>query len=125
MVAIFVKESLGEYGSGWGWDSNAHVFDQTNAYQEYSTIPEGTPIKYLDNGTAMTYCYNDIEISNGQILLSNSIMLDQISCKPNTGNAGNWYNWIASTVNGGSSSNSICPKGWTLGAYSEGSTKSI
>ena len=65
----------------------------------------------------MNYCYNDIEQTNGERLYSDVVMRNQISCKVNTGNAGNWYSWPASTAGGQSSTkepNSVCPRGWQL-----------
>ena len=63
-------------------------------------------------------CKDNIETTEGQILHSGNVYVDQISCKANTGNAGNYYSWPASTAGGKKSSgnefNSICPRGWQL-----------
>ena len=66
----------------------------------------------------MGYCYDEVMFTTGQILYSFSQMFAQKSCKPNTGNAGNWYSFPGATAGGSKSSgnevNSICPKGWML-----------
>ena len=47
-------------------------------------------------------------------------MSRQMSCKPNTGNAGNWYSWPAATTGGYHTTegfnepSSVCPKGWQM-----------
>ena len=63
-------------------------------------------------------CPNDTETTEGQILNSGNVYVDQISCRANIGNAGNWYSWPSSTAGGskdsGNELNSICPRGWQL-----------
>ena len=124
--SVYVKESLGEYGSGWEWENTSTLaFDQTNTYRTVKNpatgvdeqVLDSTPIRYTNSGTSMGYCYDEVERTNGEILNSGSYMSYQDSCGPNVGNAGNWYSWSASTAGGQSSSkepNSICPKGWQL-----------
>ena len=97
------------------------MFDQETILERLengSIIRDNVPIRYLDNGTTQGTCINDYELTNGDILLSKSVMHFQKSCKPNTGNAGNWYSWPAATAGGSKSSgnelNSICPTGWQL-----------
>ena len=97
-----------------------HVFDQTTS--------DDIPIRYTNNGTSMSYCFNEVENTAGKLLSSNSTMQNQLSCKAATGNAGNWYSWSASTAGGQSSSkepNSICPKGWQLTTHSSTDVKSF
>jgi len=120
IVANPQKESLGEYGSGWGWDNDyntyAHVFDQISA--------EGAPFRYINNGAKLSTC-KVVDITDGLILYSSSVMKNQISCLPNTSNAGNYYSFPASTAgsSGGGrynsgdrewTKNSICSKGWII-----------
>ena len=117
-MRLFQKESLGEYGSGWGWEYNtyAHVFDN----QAFDNVPT----RYKSDGTGDTVdfsqnnCKNDVVRSYGQLLYSGAQMLNQISCNAFTSNGGNWYSWPAATAGGSKSSgnenNSICPKGWQL-----------
>ena len=63
-------------------------------------------------------CKDNIETTEGQILHSGNVYVDQISCRAMTGNAGNWYSWPAVTAGGskdsGNELNSICPRGWQL-----------
>jgi len=121
MVAILQKESLGEYGSGWGWDSTyAHVFDQETTYNDVIYVngihhSGGMPRMYTNNGTTLSYCA-DYVYTNGDILNSLNQMLNQKSCKPNTGNAGNWYMWSTSSIRS-NIKNSVCSKGWKLPEY--------
>ena len=89
------------------------MFDQTNLFQEHTTESAGVPIRYTSNGTSMGYCYDEVMFTTGQILYSFSQMFAQKSCKPNTGNAGNYYSW-ATVTGGGKSQNSLCPKSWRL-----------
>jgi len=111
---VALKESLGEYGSGWGWEGRkyAHVFDQTDS--------DGKIKRYYSNGTNESVCDGEVDITDGQVLGSRSQMLDQMSCIPDTGNAGNYYNFGAATAGGGRNAadyaepNSACPKGWKL-----------
>ena len=55
-------------------------------------------------------------------------MLNQKSCIPNTGNAGNYYSWPAATAGGskteGDELNSICPTGWRLATTTTADSKS-
>ena len=114
------KESLGEYGSGWEWENTSILaFDQESIIidTEDSRIAHTSPVRYIDEGTKQSTCLEDITQTNGELLTSGSNMMNQTSCKADTGNAGNWYSWSASTAGGQSSSkepNSICPKGWQL-----------
>jgi len=113
-----VKESLGEYGSGWGWDNDyntyAHVFDQETS--------EGIPYRLSNNGTSFDilkdFCKDEVEITEGQILHSGHVYTHQTSCRANTQNAGNHYSWATSTTGGSKSTgnelNSLCSRGWQL-----------
>ena len=108
------------------------MFDQTKTgtkVNEYGNIvSDDTPMRYTSNGTNMGYCDNDYELTNGEILYSHSVMYFQKSCKPNTGNAGNYYSWPASTagsnISSGNASNSICPRGWQLTTNTKTDTRS-
>ena len=102
------------------------MFDQETT-TTYTTVPPTiitAPIRYLDNGTTQSYCPEDIDYTDGQILFSGSIYANQESCKPNAGNAGNWYSFPGATAGSNNSSSnapdSICPRGWrvTLNAAS-------
>ena len=102
------------------------MFDQETIVERLENghiVRNNVPIRYLSNGTKLGYCTDDHELTNGEILYSYSIMRFQVSCKPNTGNAGNWYSWPAATAGGSKSSgnelNSICPKGWQLTVNTE------
>ena len=52
-----------------------------------------------------------IEHTNGETLASLSLMLNQISLKPHSYNAGNYYNLPTQL---GDASNTVCAKGWSL-----------
>ena len=118
----FSIESLGEYGSGWEWDStDTLALDQETIVANGSSQATVSPIRYQKDGTgtdmSQNHCANELEQTNGELLNSNSYMANQLSCKPNTNNSGNWYSWSASTAGGQSSTkepNSICPRGWQL-----------
>ena len=65
----FQKESLSEYGSGWGWDEEyAHVFDN-EAFED-------VPTRYKKDGTgdnketSQNNCLKDISNTDGQLLFS-------------------------------------------------------
>ena len=55
-------------------------------------------------------------------------MTNQVSCKPYTGNAGNWYSWSAGTAEGnkglGNEDNSICSRGWQMTVNDDTNTRS-
>ena len=106
------KESLSEYGSGWGWDSDyLHAFDQTDE--------NGIPYGYIgDDNSTLSIC-SRIDYTGGQVLYSLSQMKSQLSCAPDIHSGGNYYNWKASTADharsgGITASNSVCPRGWQL-----------
>jgi len=86
------------------------VFDQTSV--------DNTPKQYFSNGTQEGICSNGVDITDGQILHSGNVYTHQTSCKPNTGNAGNYYSFRGTTAEGklsnGDEMNSACPKGWML-----------
>ena len=99
------------------------MLDQTTnvivTEDSHGKITKPVPIMYKSNGTSQSTCgVNGMEYTNGQILFGGSIYTLQESCKPNSGNAGNYYSWPASTAGGsisdGNENNSICPTGWQL-----------
>ena len=117
--------------SSYDWDIYAHVFDQNGKNGTTNNIP----IRYANNSTNY-YNTNNIPqcsdyddptalLEKAKGLYGNNyqkIVKDQYSCKPNTLNAGNWYNFPAATAGSNNAStsteknmpNSICPKGWQL-----------
>jgi len=98
------KESLGEYGSGWGWETTSaiRVLDQSNARGDQIII----------DGTKIFSC-EDTYLVDGEMLYSKSQMLHQSTCLPSVKNGGNYYKWYVSMVKG-SNTNSICAKNWTI-----------
>ena len=90
------------------------MFDQEDIW--------GTPYRLSNNGTSFNtttdICKDDTELTSGQILFSFSLMSDQLSCRANTQNAGNYYSMPTSVASGsktsGSEENSICSKGWMM-----------
>ena len=57
----------------------------------------------------------DTELTEGQLLYSNSLMSLQKSCLTHSYNAGNYYNFPAASASSSEpTTNSICPKGWSL-----------
>ena len=125
------KESLSEYGSGWEWDdynTYVHAFDQATT--------DGVPYRYDKDGTGdvnnLQYyiCPEDIETTDGQVLFSGDVYMNQKSCKAMTGNAGNNYSWPAATAGGYNEiifnePNSVCPRGWQLTANIATNPKSL
>ena len=117
------KESLGEYGSGWEWDyTDTLALDQeVIARKDADSEIKVSPIRYQYEGTgtdmSKNHCIGQIEDTSGELLMSGSHMHNQVSCKPDTNNSGNFYSWPMSTAGGQSSGkepNSICPRGWRL-----------
>ena len=133
---ITQKENKGEYGaiscasdscvakpewkwnnSAYDWDIYAHTFDQNGQVNS-----DGAPYRYLSSTSfGNNICTSDTQTTNGKTIYSN--INNQISCSPNTLNAGNFYNFPAATAGSDMSSepsypsdakNSICPKGWQL-----------
>ena len=88
--------------------------DQTDIRE----IPYRLSNKGVSFNTTTDICRDDLEITQGQVLASFDLMSDQISCRPNVYNAGNYYSWGAATANNtiadGNAPDSVCPKGWIL-----------
>ena len=88
--------------------------DQTDIRE----IPYRLSNKGVSFNTTTDICRDDLEITQGQVLASFDIMSDQVSCRPNVYNAGNYYSWGAATANNtiadGNAPDSVCPKGWIL-----------
>ena len=125
------KESLSEYGSGWGWDNDytegSHVFSQEYSLKqldEYAKeLIKSTPYRLINNGKTLMQCDNEVEYTNGELLSSFSVMHFQESCRPNTGNAGNNYSF-PSFINSPPFAeqdivNSVCSRGWALPSAQE------
>ena len=74
-------------------------------------------------------CKDDMELTDGQVLASFDLMSDQMSCRANTQNMGNYYPFPGATagsnISSGNASNSICPKGWILPANTKEDNKSF
>ena len=87
-----------------------------------NTISIGRPSingTWVDYGTGISSKESSdnciIEMTNGEILVSGSLMNLQQSCEPHSYNAGNYYNFPAvSAKSGEPTPNSACPKGWRL-----------
>ena len=87
---------------------------------------DNVPTRYKGDGTGddknfyNNHCKDNIEYTKGDTLSSYSIMTNQTSCSPFTGNAGNLYSWPAATAggyhekDGFNEPNSVCPSGWQL-----------
>ena len=95
----------------------AHAIDQTNS--------SGIPYRYASAGSIGTCPSTDIEdsatlLGRAKGLYGNNYekkITNQVECKPNTFNAGNWYHYPTATAGSKDVSdapNSICPKGWQL-----------
>jgi len=67
----------------------------------------------------MEYCFDDFELTVGQLLISGSIMLHQKSCTPSESNVGNLYSHPAAMAGGYIIYNSVCPKNWSLPSWDE------
>ena len=97
------------------------MFDQTDV--------DGIPKQYFSNGTMEGICTNGIDVTDGQMLYSQSQMFNQRSCKPNVGNAGNYYSFPGATagsnISGGNALDSVCPRGWMINPSSPGDAKSF
>jgi len=82
------------------------------------------PLRYYDNGVALSPCYHEVELTSGLLLSPlQNIAPKQTSCFPDARNAGNLYSWITATTGGKGgnfAANSICPKSWKL---TDGSTQ--
>ena len=103
------------------------MFDQTNekkSDERGNLVFDDTPVRFKNNGISLSYCYSDAENTNGEVLYSGSYMSHQLSCKSNSNNGGNYYNWYTSTagskqtLDDTDAPNSICAKNWKLSSYS-------
>ena len=105
------------------------MFDQESTYKQniYEQELVGIPIRYTNN--TMSYCNYDFEQTSGERLYSESLMMNQISCRANINNSGNWYTWIASVagsvIQSGPEPNSICSIGWQMSTASSSDPKSF
>ena len=121
--------------TSWYWNNSSdqdiyvHVFDQ-NGFKNGNSTPYRYPaakaspddISWLNSLPSNAICTTDSSTTSGNTLYSGTRITSQKSCKPNTLNAGNWYNFPAATAGSNNAStstakdmpNSICPKGWQL-----------
>ena len=111
-----------------------HVFDQMTFAYDANNAGQliATPVRYqkgAGNNMLQNHCLNELETSKGQLLVSNSIMQDQLSCRANTNNAGNMYTWSTLTSGGtrtsGDEENSICARGWRLSTLNKTHNRSF
>lgn len=86
----------------------------TNTTSKSKPVINGT---WVDYGTGITSTANStrcpVESTNGELLISGSLMSLQQSCEPHTYNAGNYYNYPSAAPNSNQLV-SICSKGWRL-----------
>ena len=114
------------------------VFDYEKKYiykDEFNRdVIEYYPMKYKNNVNAAKPTINEtwvnygtgasstadsnncpVEMTSGEILNSGSFMNGQVSCEPNSYNAGNYYNFPAASAKSNEPTpNSVCSKGWRL-----------
>ena len=75
----------------------------------------GTWVDYGGASSSASSEYCNTESTDGQMLVSGSQKLDNISCHPHSYNAGNYYNFPATSASSPEpATSSVCARGWML-----------